>query len=131
MQVRNLIVGLGSFVFIGALIACSSSSDSSSGSSGAVTCPKVGDKACPNDPPATQAVVDLCNKCSGQASTFAKCQGTSGSSGSATCDASGKSSSTGASSSAQVKQECNQAFSDYFNCILGGSGVNLDGGTGG
>ena len=131
MQLRKVIVGLGSFVFIGALIACSSSSDSSSGSSGSATCPKVGDKVCPNDQPVTQAVVDLCNKCIGQANTFAKCQGTSGSSSSSSCDSSGKSTSTGSSTSAQVKQECNQAITDYFNCILGGSSVNLDGGTGG
>ncbi len=130
MQLRNALVSLGSFVFIGALIACSSSSDSSSSGSGAVTCPKVGDKACPNDPAATQAVVDLCNKCSGQASTLAKCQGSSSSAGAASCDASGKSSSS-STSSTQVKDECKQAFSEYFACVLGGSGLTLDAGAGG
>ena len=89
MNKKNLVtaglVVVGTFILTA---AAGCSDDSSTGSSGsAFSCPAVGDKACPNDPAATQASVDLCKKCETELKAIASCLGQS----KATCGADGTS----------------------------------------
>jgi len=67
MTKKNIAIALALLFATSSVFACSSSSSSG------YSCPTVGEKSCPNDTPATQADVTLCNKCLSQNIAVAQC----------------------------------------------------------
>lgn len=86
MNFRKIVISAVSAFALVVVVGCSSSSTADS--SGA-SCGAAGDKNCPNDTAATQAAVDLCNKCLTQEKAYASCEGLG--TAKPSCDASGKS----------------------------------------
>lgn len=107
------LLAVGTFV-LSATSACSS--DSSTGSSTAFSCPKVGDKNCPNDTATTQADVDACTKCQADLQAVANCLGY----------AKSKCAADGTTESAP-KDKCQTEQQKVLSCYTGGSATG-DGG---
>lgn len=109
---------------VGTFILCAASAcsdDSSTGSSGAAfSCPKVGDKNCPQDTATTQADVDACTKCKAELTALASCLGYA----KAKCAADGTSEDT-------PKDKCQTEQGKVVQCYIGGSTGGGDGGAGG
>jgi hypothetical protein len=120
--VKNLIV------FFGAVLICGVAACSSSSSSGAISCPAVGTKDCPNSTPITQDLVDACNKCLSSYQAYGQCAEAQGESATASCDSSGNPVAVSQDVQNKVAQNCGSQQTAFTNC-LSGSVSTGDGGS--
>lgn len=120
---KNLIVFFGAVLICG-VAACSSSSSSS----GAIACPAVGQKDCPNSTPITQSLVDACNKCLSTYQAFGQCAEAQGEPATAACDANGDPVEVSQDVQNKVTQNCGSQETAFTNCLQGSVSTG-DGGS--
>jgi hypothetical protein len=109
---KNLL--LASFVVSSFVLATSAGcGDDDEGAAG-FSCPKVGDKPCPNDTAVTQATADSCKTCEAENKAYAACLGGT------KCGADGKTEQPSTS-------QCPTELSALIKCVQGGS--SSSGGT--
>lgn len=112
---------LASFVISSLVLATSAGcgDDEGEGAAG-FSCPKVGDKPCPNDQGVTQATADSCKACEAENKAYSACLGGN------KCGSDGKTVQPGAS-------QCPTELNALIKCIQGGtsSSGGTDAGGGG
>lgn len=108
---------LASFAISSLVLATSAGcgdDDADGGGAAGFSCPKAGDKVCPNDPAVTQATADSCKACESENKAYSTCLG------GAKCGADGKSVQPGAS-------QCPTELNALIKCIQGGTSSSSGG----
>jgi hypothetical protein len=121
--VKNLIVFFGAVLSCG-VAACSSSSSGS----GAISCPAVGTKECPNSTAITQSLVDACNKCLTTYQAYGQCAEAQGEPATASCDSSGNPVEVSQDIQTKVQQNCASQQKAFSDCLQGSTSTG-DGGS--
>jgi hypothetical protein len=120
---KKLIGFFGAALVLCLAAACSSSSSGS----GAISCPTVGEKDCPNSTPITQDLVDACNKCLSTYQAYGQCAEAQGEPQYASCDANGDPVDVSQDVQNNVAKNCGSQQTAFTNCLQGT--VATDGGS--